>query len=140
MPRVRTPLVIALIAAVAAGGACDEYEAPPRPVLQGLESGVLTDSRAPLALDFGTAIDPNTLRVKIALYETDAEGNLKDEDDNPESELRVLLRRDPGEGDFGVTADVDAPAGHVVLNPQAALPVGPKLVLIIEPGLASTTR
>ena len=122
-----------------AGGACDEYEAPPRPVLLGLESGVLTDPRAPLAIDFGTAIDPASLRVKIALYEPDAEGNLKDEDEDPDSELKVLLRRDPDEGDFGVSADIDGAGGRAVLDAQAALPVGPKLVLVVEPGLTSAS-
>ncbi len=122
-----------------AGGACEEYEAPPQPVLEGLSSGVLSDPRAPLKLDFGTAIDPATLRVKIAIFETDAEGNLKDEDEDPESTLRVLLQRDPDEGDFGVTTDIDAEGGRATLNAQAALPVGPKLVLIVEPGLASSS-
>jgi hypothetical protein len=139
-PLLLTTIVCgASLAFAFAGGACDEYEAPPRPVLLGLSSGVLTDPRAPLEIDFGTAIDPSTLVVKVALYDTDPEGNLKDEDEDPESELKVLLRRDPGEGDFGVTADIDAAAGRAILNAQAALPVGPKLVLIVEPGLTSAS-
>jgi len=139
-PLLLTALILAASSAFAfAGGACDSYEAPPQPVLVGLTSGVLTDPRAPLTLDFGTAIDPSTLSVKIALFDTDTEGNLKDEDEDPESELRVLLRRDPSEGDFGVTTDIDANAGRAVLNAQAALPVGPKLVLLVEPGLTSAS-
>jgi len=122
----------------AIAGACEEYEPPPKPVLQGLESGVLTDPRAPLILDFGTAIDPNTLVVKVALLDTDTEGNLKDEDADPESTLQVLVQRDPSEGDVGTRAEIENEGTRVRLNLESALPVGPKLVLLVEGGLKST--
>ena len=69
-------LVLVAVAVVAAGASCERYEAPPRPVVEGLSSGVLTDPRAPIVIDFGTPVDESTLFVKVALAETDAEGNL----------------------------------------------------------------
>ncbi|MCW5832170.1 MAG: hypothetical protein KIS78_06950 [Labilithrix sp.] len=137
-----THLVVLMLAAailIAAAASCERYEAPPRPTIQGLTSGVLDDPRAPLVIDFGTSIDPDTLFVKIALFETDIEGTLADEDDDPDNELRVLVRRDPLEGDLGATADVDAAGGRLTLTLDSALPVGPKLVLLVEGGLRSPT-
>ncbi len=122
---------------LAAAASCETYEPPPRPVIAGLKEGVLDDPRAPLVIDFGTSIDPATLSVKVALFEPDVEGNLADEDADPETELRVLVRRDPLEGDVGATAEIDAAAGRVTLVLDSALPVGPKLVLLVEGGLRS---
>ena len=130
-------LMLAGATTIAAAASCESYEAPPRPVIAGLESGLLGDPRAPLVIDFGTAIDPNTLFVKVALLEPDVEGNLRDEDADPETELRVLVRRDPLEGDLGARAEVDAASGRLTLVLDSALPVGPKLVLVVEAGLRS---
>jgi hypothetical protein len=136
----RTLLISSLVvsALAIADGACEEYQPPPKPVLLGLESGVLSDPRAPLLIDFGTAIDPETLVAKIAILDTDVEGNLKDEDPDPESTLQVLVQRDPGEGDVGAKAEIENGGTRLKLNLDSALPVGPKLVLLIEPGLKST--
>src|SRR5690606_33681486 len=130
-------LVIVTVAAAALAPACEEYEAPPRPVLEGLSSGVLDDPRAPLVIGFGTPIDPATLSVKLALLEHDVEGNLLDEDADPETELRVLLRHDPLEGDLGARSELEPGGWRLRLFPEAALPVGPKLVLVVEGGLRS---
>lgn len=124
---------------IATAASCERYEAPPRPTIQGLVSGVLDNPRAPIVIDFGTSIDPNTLFVKIALLDQDVEGNLADEDDDPETELRVLVRRDLNEGDLGAQADIDAAGGRLTLVLDSALPVGPKLVLIVEGNLRSPT-
>lgn len=124
---------------IATAASCERYEAPPRPTIEGLVSGVLDNPRAPVVIDFGTSIDPNTLFVKIALLDQDVEGTLPDEDDDPETELRVLVRRDPNEGDLGAQADVDAAGGRLTLTLDSALPVGPKLVLIVEGDLRSPT-
>ena len=132
-------LMLAASMVLAVAASCETYEPPPRPVIEGLESGVLGDPRAPVVIDFGTAIDPNTLVAKIALFEPDVEGNLRDEDGDPETDLRVLVRRDPLEGDFGARAEVDAEAGRLTLVLDSALPVGPKLVLVVEAGLRSTS-
>jgi hypothetical protein len=130
------PMFAAAIA-IATSASCERYEAPPRPTILGLSSGVLTDPRAPVVIDFGTPIEPDTLSVKIALLEPDVEGNLRDEDTDPDTQLRVLVRRDPLDGDLGAKADVDAAGGRLTLTLDSALPVGPKLVLIVEGGLRS---
>ena len=118
--------------------ACERYEPPPRVDLAGLTGGVLPDSRAPLVVDFGMPVVPETVRVKVAFADTDIEGNLADQDDDPDTELRVLLQRDPDEGDKGGRAELEADNTRLVFYPDASLPVGPKLVLIAEPGLAAT--
>jgi hypothetical protein len=122
---------------LALAASCEDYVPPPKPTIAGLSSGVLSDPRAPLVVDFGTSIDPDTLSVRVALLETDVEGNLYDEDSDPATELHVLLRHDASEGDLGAAVEVDAGRGRLVLTPQSALPVGPKLVLLVEGGLAS---
>ncbi len=134
----RSPLAL-FVFALALAPACEDYEPPPDVRVEGLASGQLSDSRAPIVIDFGTRIVPETLRLKIALAETDVEGNLFDEDKSEETELRMLVRRDVDEGDRGAKFELD-PSGttmHIVLD--AALPVGPKLVLVVEPGLESTS-
>jgi hypothetical protein len=130
-------LIIAATVTIAVTASCERYEPPPRPRIEGLTSGVLDDPRAPIVVDFGTPIDPETLLVKIALFEPDVEGNLRDEDDDPETELRVLVRLDPFEGDVGAKGEVDAAAGRLSVVLDSALPVGPKLVLLVEEGLRS---
>ena len=114
-------LPVLFVAAVA----CEEYSAPPEPTIVGLVQGGLTDSRAPLVVDFGTEIDPATLKMTLAFDETDLEGNLFDEDADPNTKLRVL----------DTTPSVDG--RRVTLNHDQVFPVGPKLVLIVERGLKS---
>jgi len=138
----RTLSRIAALVVVAAGVAgasygCDRYENPPRPAIVGLESGQLADPRAPVVIDFGTSVDPSTLSVKIAFFETDNEGNLRDEDDDPESALRTLVVHDPSEGDQGARVTMEADDTRLRLDLLAALPVGPKLVLVVEAGLTT---
>jgi hypothetical protein len=105
--------------------ACERYSPPPQPSMVGLNQGTLGDSRAPIVVDFGTPIDPATLRISLAFNETDIEGNLLDEDDDPNTNLRVLETKPAVDG------------ARVTLNHDTAFPVGPKLILIVEPGLKS---
>jgi hypothetical protein len=137
----RLSLLFVLLTAIAlvlvTAASCEDYEPPPRPTIVGLQSGTLDDPRAPVVIDFGMPIDPDTLFVKIVLANTDAEGNLPDEDADPDTTLRPLVRRDPLEGDVGAKAEVDAEAGRLVFVLDAALPVGPKLMLLVEGGLES---
>ena len=79
--------------------ACHSYEPPPKAEIVGLEQGVLSDSRAPITVSFGMPVDPETLTVSVALNETDPEGNLFDEDQDPDSQVKVLVARDPLNGD-----------------------------------------
>lgn len=132
-------LSLVLFAALVGAPACERYEPPPEPAIVGLKSGVLTDPRAPLVLSFGTPIDPATLSLQIAFLETDVEGNLYDEDDDPDTELRMLVQHDPRDGDVGVQVEVAPDATWVRLDLDSALPVGPKLVLLVDGGLRSTS-
>lgn len=115
------PLALALAAA------CERYSAPPQPMIVGLSQGTLTDSRAPLVVDFGKPIDAATLKITLAFNETDLEGNLFDEDADPATMLRILETKPVIDG------------ARVTLNHDAVFPVGPKLVLIVESGLRATT-
>lgn len=132
-------VLLFLFLIVAAGLACERYEPPPRAMIQGLAAGVLTDSRAPLFVDFGVPIDPDTLSLKIAVAETDVEGNLFDEDADPETNLKVLVAHDPLEGDFAGRTELEEGGTRVRIVPEAALPVGPQLMLIVEPGVRATS-
>ncbi|MBX3227694.1 MAG: hypothetical protein KIT84_15165 [Labilithrix sp.] len=129
LPRTLPLLFVAAIA-------CERYEAPPEPVIEGGETGVLEDSRAPLVIRFGTEIDPATLRLAIVHDVTDAEGNLADEDADPQTQLDVLLRHDPTT-DFNTRTELTPDRTAVVLTPARTMPVGPKLLLLVEPGLRS---
>jgi len=125
------------LAGVIGAGACERYEPPPTPVLEGLAGTELSDPKAPLVVDFGKPIDPATLRVKIAYDDTNVEGDLPDEDDDPSTDLRLILTHDDDDGDHGGHVDLDPSGATVRIVPDGALPVGPKLVLLIEPGLTA---
>jgi hypothetical protein len=105
--------------------ACERYSPPPEPSIVGLSQGTLADSRAPIVVDFGKPIDPATLKITLAFNDTDREGNLLDEDDDPNTNLRILETRPNVDG------------ARVKLDHDTAFSVGPKLVLIVEPGLKS---
>lgn len=122
---------------VACAAACEAYHPPPVPVIVGLESGVLTDVRAPLVVGFGMKVVPETLSLKVVLSSTDIEGRLGDEDDDPSTELEVLVSHDPFDGDrFGKTELLEDGLG-IKITPDGAFPVGPKLELVVEGGLRS---
>jgi hypothetical protein len=130
-------LLLFLFAFVTAAVACESYDPPPRAQIIGLSQGVLEDSRAPLVISFGMPVDPDTLTVKVAFNDTDPEGNLFDEDEDPDSQPKVLIARDALEGNLAATSELQDDDATLVLTPDAALPVGPKLVLIVEAGLKS---
>lgn len=127
--------LFAAAASTAAAPACDRYEPPPTVTIDGLQGGVLYDSKAPLSISFGQPINLATLNLKIARFDTNLEGDLGDEDDDPDTELRVLLAHDPVAGDTGGHIEVDPDGSRLRFVPDAALPVGPKLVVLVEPGL-----
>ena len=131
--------IVSLFAvALVAGIACERYEPPPTLTIEGLQSGLLYDSKAPLVLSFGQPIDISTLNLKIAKYDTDLEGDLGDEDENPDTELQVLVGHDPLDGDKGGHLEVHPDGSTVRFISDSALPVGPKLVVIVEAGIKGT--
>jgi|HubBroStandDraft_2_1064218.scaffolds.fasta_scaffold84970_2 hypothetical protein len=120
---------------------CQTYEPPPTAKLEALSNGVLSNSNslAPLVLQFSTPVDPSTVSVEVALFDIDSYGNLPDEEPGGGS-LDVLLRHTPKE-DTHVTAKFSADHTTLTLTPTPAgiLPIGPSLVLLVSPGVTSTT-
>jgi hypothetical protein len=136
-------VLVLLLVAFAIGAflpACEKYEPPPTVTIEGAKGGVLYDSKAPLLLSFGQPIDPSTLRMRVAFYDADLEGDLPDEDADPENDdkLRVVLDHDPAEGDRGGRAEIDPNGEWLQFFADSALPVGPKLIVLVEPGLKGT--
>ena len=127
---------LGLAAITGLGAACQSFEAPPEPSIDGLQSGVLSDVNAPLRLRFSKPIDPATLRVKVVRYETDDEGNLPDERPEPQ-ELAPLFSHDPDEGDKAGKSSIEENDQSFIVTPLARFPVGTKLALLVEPGLAT---
>ncbi|MDI3288033.1 Ig-like domain-containing protein [Polyangium sp. 15x6] len=132
----RLPLSLLLLSLVAPLGAgCELYDGPPQPRIVGAEDGVLEDATAPIVLAFSEPVDPATLHVSIVRLETDVEGNLLDEDTDPESTPEEFFSFSTALTTGGTAELVDANA-TLVIKPSAPLPVGPKLALVIEDGLS----
>ncbi len=134
-------LVLGAIGVVSAvSPACETYEPPPTITIEGLQGGVLYDAKAPLVLSFGQAIDLSTLKMRLAFYDVDLEGKLPDEDADPnnDDQLRVVLDHDPIDGDRGGHAEFDPQGTWMRFVPDSAFPVGPKLIVLVEPGLKGT--
>jgi hypothetical protein len=129
-------LCLALFAAATALLGCAEYDGPPEVTLANQVEGLLPDPTQPIVLQFSEPPDPGTLRVKLARFDTDAEGNLLDEDDPAlPTELAPAFVHEPGLTDEGGTSEmVDPTTMRITLN--STLPIGPSLVLILEPHLA----
>lgn len=138
MMPMRRHLPALLAVALGAFVACEGYEAPPEPVLAGASTGVLDDPRAPIVVSFGTPIDPATLKLAIALDETDIEGNLRDEDADPATALKVLIKSEPT-ATTGATSAIAPDRTAITLTPSGPMPVGPKLILVVEAGLRSSS-
>jgi hypothetical protein len=132
---VRTLAPLALFV-VAASGACEDYRPPPDVSVEGMSNGVLTDPRAPFVVDFGMPIDESSVLAQVAFYDVDADGNLPDERTPPQP-LRDVFKHDPTDGDFAVAAAFEDGDTKLRLVPTGAMPVGPKLVLLVDPGLRS---
>lgn len=128
------------VAGLGLAAACQSFVSPPEPAIEGLASGLLSDVNAPLVLRFSKPIDPATLRVKIIKLETDLEGNLADEVPVPGGEpveLPSIYAHDPDAGDkLGKSELVDDDRAFRI-TPLARFPVGTKLAVIVEPGLAT---
>jgi hypothetical protein len=126
------PATMALVAG------CAVYDAPPEPTIEGLDQGKLADPTAPIVVSFGKPAVASTIKVEIAPYKTDDEGNLPDEVDAG-GMLDPLFSHDPTDGDTGGTAELSQDRTTLTIKPDVVLPVGASLVLIVEPGLADDT-
>jgi hypothetical protein len=124
--------ILLLSAALHVG--CVVYDAPPAPYIEGGEDGVLEDPKAPLVISFAESVDPSTVDVKVIRLVTDVEGNLGDEDADDETDLNILFSHDPL-GEVGGTAEFVENNSELVITPNAPLPIGSKLAVIVEKGL-----
>ena len=126
-----------LVAAALASPACETYTPPPTATLEGLTNGILQDPLAPIVLDFGTPVDPTTVQVVIAPFAIDAYGNLPDEVADGGA-LDALVSYAPGASSHASgTLSSDHTKLSLTPTPQAWLPIGPSLVLLVLPGLRS---
>lgn len=121
---------------LASAPGCAVYEGPPQVTLQGAVSGHLSDTKVPIVLAFSKPVDPKTVKVVIARFVADVEGNLGNEDAGLSDGLETLFTSDPDEGDTGGFAVLSADNTSLSIKPSAAFPVGASLVILIEKGLA----
>lgn len=131
--RLRLASSILLLSSVLTAG-CDVYDAPPTPTIVGAEDGVLEDPKAPLLVSFAEPVDPATINVKVIRLVTDVEGNLGDEDADPLTDLNVLFSTDQI-GDVGGTKELLENNSQLLITPNAPLPIGAKLAVLVEAGL-----
>lgn len=139
--RIRTLVLHSLFfaLAIALGPACENYVAPPAATINGIQDGVLADSNAPLVLTFTKPVDPNTLRVKVVNLDLDADGHFSDERGDQSTDLKPLFSHDPEDGDRGGVATLSDDGIALKITPKGRFPVGPKLAVLIEPGLSNRT-
>lgn len=118
------------------GTACETFDAPPRVFLVDLVAGNLPDNSQPIVVEFSEPVDPATLKVKVALLETDIEGNLGDEDEVDATELTTFFTYDAGKSSEQGVGTLSDDGLSLTIELTEKLPIGPALVLLVEPGLA----
>lgn len=130
-------VALAALAVPLALPSCELYDAPPRVSVAGAVEGVVSDSSA-LVLDLSEEVDLSTVRLKLVRFETDLEGNLPDEDADPATTLEPIFVIDglaPGSpAPVGATVTLEGTRLRIV--PTGSFPIGPKLALLVEPGLS----
>lgn len=150
--RLPSALASALVLASTTLGTarCAEtYDAPPKPYIVGLTDGVLADPTAPVVIKFSEPVSPGTLKARIIRLDTDTEGNLYDEDADPNTVVDTLVDYphtyitvdedgEPlDEANLDKTISQLSPDGlTLTLQPVRTFPTGPRLALVLEPGLA----
>ncbi len=127
-------LAIVLAFPLALTSACEKFDAPPSPTLAEAHDGLLSDPAAPITVTFTKPIEISTLRLEIVRNVVDIEGNLPDEVDPP-GDLSPLFSHDPDDGDRGGSLELSPDAKSVRITPKTPLPITPRLVLLVEPGL-----
>lgn len=119
---------------------CETYDSPPRPEIEGLVDGVLSDRDAPIVIVFSEPIVPETLRVRVIELQVDVEGNLYDEDASEATVLKEFFGHDPVTlNNFGGTGELSANNTRFTIRPNGSLPLGPSLAVVLEAGLTDET-
>jgi hypothetical protein len=127
--------LLALVLALVPAASCESYKAPPEPTIVGVVDGIAPDPRQ-LDIHFSEAIDPSTLHLKVAVYLADIEGNLADEPGAvPGTPSQILFQHDAGAAETGGAGELLEGNTVLRITPEKPFPVGPRLILLIEPGL-----
>jgi hypothetical protein len=129
----RLPLIVLLALS------CEKYDGPPEPSLPEANGGLLADPSAPLVVQFSKPIDPSTLRLEVARNVLDDRGRLADEIAGDAGALSTVFQTSPellADGkEIGSTSQLSDDHRTLRITHQAAFPLAPKLVLVVEPGL-----
>jgi hypothetical protein len=133
-------LLLPLTLATTVAASCQRYVAPPVATIDGLDNGQLSQPSDPVVIDFSKAIDPSTLSVKLILFDPNALGQLPDETGDPTVSLDPIFAYDPIDGATGGAGVLDPTNTVFTITPLAALPVGPTLAVLIEPGLTDAAH
>jgi hypothetical protein len=136
----RATLLLLAVFLTALAASCQTYVAPPVATIEGLDSGLLTNPAEPLVLEFSKPIDPATLSVKVIRFDPNSLGQLPDETGDPTVSLDPLFSHDAVDGDSGGTGTLDSTNTVYTIVPKARLPVGPKLAVLLEPGLTDAAH
>lgn len=135
-------LLLSATALVSPG--CETFDGPPEPALPDARAGLLTDPAAPLRIKFSKPIAPDTLKLLIVPLDVDAEDRLPDERGIPDTDVRVLnplFRHDPSlSTDYNGTHTLEEDNTLFVATLRSRFPVGQRLAVLVEPGLANTTN
>jgi len=140
MKKLALLVLLFTLAITCALAACAGYRSPPVVTIAGLDQGKLADSSQPLVLSFSKPIDPTTLSVKVIRFDPDSDGKLPDETGDPTVSLDPLYAYDPVNGDQGGTSVLEPGKTSFTITPAARFPVGPKLAVLIEPGLTDAAH
>lgn len=135
----------ALLAAAFTSPGCETFDGPPEPSLPDTSAGMLSDPAAPLRIKFSKPIDPRTLKLYVVPLDVDAQDRLPDERGLPDTDIRTLnplFVHDP------ITLTTDFNGEHTleendslfVARLRSRFPVGQRLAVLVEPGLANTTN
>lgn len=124
------------------GGGCEAYDGVPHAIIANADKGILPDRKVPLVVEFDKPVVLGTVKLKVVrlLVDVDinAEGELGDEDTDPETELTTLVDFDgktPDES-VGGTVEQSADGRRLLITPEKSFPVAEKLAVLLEPGLS----
>jgi hypothetical protein len=127
---------LALASALLAAG-CATFDAPPEASIADLDQGQLANPESEFVVTFDKTPIASTVKLELAPFKLDDEGNLADEDSDPKTELGAYFTYD-GKTKEVTGATVKESDGGKTLSFKLDKdpPVGLQLVLIVEPGLA----
>ena len=120
--------------------ACEPYDAPATATLVGLTDGLLDSRESSLTVRFDRPVRWETLRLEVVAFQVDEKGNLADETASAADEgttLAPMLSFDGPTDTRGATFTPSEDGTTLTITPRSKLPVGPKLALLLYPGLTS---